>query len=137
MPDKISSHDGLGTGRLPRRRNGKEQACECCRKAKIACDHTLPVCDRCKRRKIASKCVYLAAPMTRPVPDGSRTRSEPTLTNLPLTPSTGSLASPTSPTSLRDASAKPTPESGPFIKSGGFFGKNFSSLPTVFQDIHG
>src|SRR5277367_4626713 len=48
----------------PRRRNGRPQACEPCRKRKIACDHTLPVCQRCKRRKTASACIYLAAPMT-------------------------------------------------------------------------
>lgn len=48
----------------PRRRNGRPQACEPCRKRKIACDHTLPVCQRCKRRKTTSACIYLAAPMT-------------------------------------------------------------------------
>lgn len=52
----------LGANGLPRRRNGKQQvhtptdplsfhqltivlACEPCRKAKIACDHSLPVCE--------------------------------------------------------------------------------------------
>jgi hypothetical protein len=49
---------------LPRRRNGKPQACEPCRKRKIACDHTLPTCQRCRRRKTTPACVYLAAPMT-------------------------------------------------------------------------
>jgi hypothetical protein len=49
----------------PRRRNGRPQACEPCRKRKMACDHSLPVCTRCKRRKIAKDCIYLAAPMTR------------------------------------------------------------------------
>jgi hypothetical protein len=49
---------------LPRRRNGRPQACEPCRKRKIACDHALPVCQRCKRRKTTSACIYLAAPMT-------------------------------------------------------------------------
>ncbi len=52
-----------GSGVLPRRRNGKQQACEPCRKAKIACDHSLPQCHRCSRRKIAHKCEYLDAPM--------------------------------------------------------------------------
>ncbi|KAG9238861.1 hypothetical protein BJ875DRAFT_285697 [Amylocarpus encephaloides] len=55
-----------GPGWLPRRRNGKQQACEPCRKAKIACDHSLPICDRCKRRKFGAQCIYLSAPMTRP-----------------------------------------------------------------------
>ena len=94
-----------GTG-LPRRRNGKEQACEPCRKAKIACDHTLPVCTRCKRRKITDKCVYMSAPMTK-ITDATtginRRQSEPIQakphgnnsqinqhSTFPLTPTTGS-----------------------------------------------
>ena len=49
---------------LPRRRNGKSQACEPCRKRKQACDHSLPVCLTCRRRKTTKDCVYLPAPMT-------------------------------------------------------------------------
>lgn len=52
--------------KLPRRRNGKEQACEPCRKAKMRCDHSLPVCQNCKRRNITEKCIYVEAPQTRP-----------------------------------------------------------------------
>ena len=43
---------------MPRRRNGKQQACEPCRKSKQRCDHTMPVCYRCKRRRVASECKY-------------------------------------------------------------------------------
>lgn len=53
---------------LPRRRNGKPQACEPCRKRKMACDHTLPVCRRCVQRKTTTSCVYLPAPMTQKGP---------------------------------------------------------------------
>lgn len=42
-----------------RRRNGKQQACEPCRKRKLACDHDYPTCHRCQRRKISEQCVYL------------------------------------------------------------------------------
>lgn len=42
-----------------RRRNGKQQACEPCRKRKLACDHDYPTCHRCQRRKIPQQCVYL------------------------------------------------------------------------------
>ncbi|KAG9241596.1 hypothetical protein BJ878DRAFT_519886 [Calycina marina] len=52
--------------RLPLRRNGKEQACEPCRKAKMRCDHSLPNCQNCKRRNLIEKCIYLEAPQTRP-----------------------------------------------------------------------
>lgn len=98
------SNNSPKTG-LPRRRNGKEQACEPCRKAKIACDHALPICTRCKRRKITDKCVYMSAPMTRitdPALNIDRRQSEPIQTQpngshqinqqatFPLTPTTGS-----------------------------------------------
>jgi len=33
------------------RRNGKLQACEPCRKSKLRCDHVLPYCGRCAKRK--------------------------------------------------------------------------------------
>lgn len=47
------------------RRNGKKQACEPCRKGKLACDHGSPFCGRCTRRKTTSKCIYHPAPMTK------------------------------------------------------------------------
>ncbi|KAI0849497.1 hypothetical protein F5Y00DRAFT_261629 [Daldinia vernicosa] len=43
------------------RRNGRPQACDPCRKRKLACDHTQPVCSRCKKRKQDGECVYLAS----------------------------------------------------------------------------
>ena len=45
------------------RRNGKQQACEPCRKSKLRCDHTSPVCARCIRRKRSTLCIYLESPM--------------------------------------------------------------------------
>ena len=116
------SSGGGTAGGLPRRRNGKQQACEPCRKAKIACDHTLPICDRCKRRKVASRCVYVDAPMTR-----SPVEARKNSIHIPLTPTTGSSVSPRVPLSTPDS--KPTVISGPFIKSGGFFG------PTSFSAV--
>ena len=47
------------------RRNGKKQACEPCRKGKLACDHGAPFCGRCVRRKTTARCIYHPAPMTR------------------------------------------------------------------------
>src|ERR1700734_740005 len=46
------------------RRNGKKQACEPCRKGKLACDHGAPFCGRCVRRKTTARCIYHPAPMT-------------------------------------------------------------------------
>ena len=50
------------------RRNGKQQACEPCRKGKLACDHSTPHCGRCVRRQITSRCIYHPAPMTKARP---------------------------------------------------------------------
>ncbi|CAK3812188.1 transcription factor C6 like [Lecanosticta acicola] len=48
------------------RRNGKAASCEPCRKGKIRCDHQRPVCGRCKRRGLVTRCFYHPAPLTRP-----------------------------------------------------------------------
>jgi hypothetical protein len=47
------------TRALTRRRNGRQQACEPCSRRKVACDHRVPVCSRCKRGRVSEKCVYL------------------------------------------------------------------------------
>lgn len=46
------------------RRNGKLQSCEPCRKSKLKCDHVVPVCGRCVKRRCADKCVYHPHPLT-------------------------------------------------------------------------
>ena len=56
----MSSADGLDA---PKRRNGKQQACEPCRKSKLRCDHLTPICGRCTRRNVPSQCKYLASPV--------------------------------------------------------------------------
>ncbi|KAI1505176.1 hypothetical protein F5X99DRAFT_416250 [Biscogniauxia marginata] len=44
-----------------RRPNGRPQACEPCRRRKIACDHRQPICNRCIKRRKGEDCVYLIA----------------------------------------------------------------------------
>ena len=67
-----------------RRRNGKQQACEPCRKRKLACDHDYPTCHRCQRRKISQDCVYLQPSKQGATFGGSQRRSESTTS--PLSP---------------------------------------------------
>ncbi|KAF4635056.1 hypothetical protein G7Y89_g3055 [Cudoniella acicularis] len=137
----MSARNSLGA--LPRRRNGKQQACEPCRKAKMACDHGLPICERCKRRNAVAKCVYLAAPMTRPSlqENGSSGKEPHSLAHiLTPAPSSESQSLPnTSPNGGPGSISKQPPSTskhistpssgGPFIKSGGFFGPtNFSAV---------
>lgn len=58
----MSSHpDTVRSGIAPRRRNGRPQACEPCRARKVACDHRMPVCSRCKSGSNASACIYPAS----------------------------------------------------------------------------
>ncbi|KAF8859114.1 hypothetical protein BDZ45DRAFT_590253, partial [Acephala macrosclerotiorum] len=99
----------------------RDKACEPCRKAKVSCDHTLPICVRCQKRKLSSRCIYLAAPMTRPFRADYHQFSSYAFYR---------LKSESYYTAIIPASnPKPTPESGPFIKSGGFFGPtNFSAV---------
>ncbi|KAI0886619.1 uncharacterized protein GGS22DRAFT_178756 [Annulohypoxylon maeteangense] len=52
--------------RLLMRRNGRPQACDPCRKRKLACDHTQPVCNRCRKRKQDAECVYILSDSTTP-----------------------------------------------------------------------
>jgi hypothetical protein len=40
-------------------------SCEPCRRDKVKCDHKLPVCTRCQRRRAANGCFYHPAPLTR------------------------------------------------------------------------
>ena len=47
---------------LVTRRNGKTQACEPCRRRKVACDHGYPVCRRCRRRPNGESTCYYAPP---------------------------------------------------------------------------
>jgi hypothetical protein len=111
----------------PRRRNGRPQACEPCRKRKIACDHTLPVCQRCKRRKTASACAYLAAPMTQK-PD-----VEPELPNLSSLPALDIASPALTRASIHSGSSPPNAASHAILtNSSVFFGP--TSFSAVFHE---
>jgi hypothetical protein len=58
---------------------------EQCRKHKIRCDHEMPVCGRCKRRKLEAQCHYHPAPLTRPTtsPGGVSWKSSDTSQSTP------------------------------------------------------
>ncbi|KAI0872511.1 hypothetical protein GGS24DRAFT_434197 [Hypoxylon argillaceum] len=61
------------------RRNGKLQSCEPCRKSKLRCDHVVPICSRCVKRRCQEKCVYHPNPLT---------KKRQTAENAPPTPAT-------------------------------------------------
>ncbi|EXM14809.1 hypothetical protein V3481_018353 [Fusarium oxysporum f. sp. vasinfectum] len=43
----------------------RQAACDPCRKAKLACDHSRPCCSRCRNQGKSSLCVYRATPFKR------------------------------------------------------------------------
>jgi hypothetical protein len=49
-----------------KRRNRQLSSCEPCRKSKLRCDHTWPICNRCIRHGRTDKCFYHPAPVTKP-----------------------------------------------------------------------
>ncbi|KAI0199431.1 hypothetical protein F4808DRAFT_432462 [Astrocystis sublimbata] len=81
------------------RRNGKLQSCEPCRKSKLRCDHVVPICSRCVKRRCEDKCLYHPNPLT---------RKRETTQEFPPTPATTSNEA-TSPTVLPTVE---TPEPG-------------------------
>ncbi|KAL6855627.1 fungal-specific transcription factor domain-containing protein [Trichoderma novae-zelandiae] len=77
----------------PKRKNGRPQACEPCRRRKVACDHRTPTCSRCGRGGIADKCVYLPQPGQPNHRHGSISRSAAVP---PSRPSSGAASVPVS-----------------------------------------
>lgn len=69
-----------------RRLNGRLQACDPCRRRKVACDHGQPVCQRCRSKQWDARCTYtitarsavpLASRLTPGTPTTSITASSP------------------------------------------------------------
>ncbi|RYO96268.1 hypothetical protein DL766_002326 [Monosporascus sp. MC13-8B] len=69
---------------LLRRPNGRPQACEPCRKRKVACDHTQPICRRCTKRKQEHECVYVISGPQQPRSRQPRSPRAYRTTPLPL-----------------------------------------------------
>ncbi|KAF2810118.1 uncharacterized protein BDZ99DRAFT_442630 [Mytilinidion resinicola] len=59
------------------RRNGKPMSCEPCRRSKVRCDHTRPVCLKCQARKIEDQCHFHPSPMTKAQSQSSPVRPRP------------------------------------------------------------
>ncbi|KAL3424538.1 cytochrome P450 [Phlyctema vagabunda] len=119
--------------KLPRRRNGREQACEPCRKSKMRCDHSLPICLNCQRRKLVEKCIYLPAPETRPHVRRSMSAALSTTAGYPRTLSEEAVNH-TEPFMSEVSSEEDNPEGNTSIlkPSSGFYGP--TSFSAVFLD---
>lgn len=69
--------------RTQRRVRAKVAACDPCRFAKLACDHTRPTCDRCRRKQTASDCTYRTRPFKKKQPVQRESQEEVQETRLP------------------------------------------------------
>ncbi|KAI1117658.1 hypothetical protein F5Y14DRAFT_464709 [Nemania sp. NC0429] len=108
-------------GPILRRPNGRPQACEPCRKRKVACDHTHPICNRCRKRRQTDDCVYLVLG-----------RASPTPHRLPPSPScTGTLAVP-QPGASDASDPAVSRNSEPGQMANGYLG--FTSFSAVYEE---
>ncbi|CAH0002545.1 unnamed protein product, partial [Clonostachys byssicola] len=71
---------------LVTRRNGKKQACEPCRRRKVACDHGYPVCRRCMKRPNGESTCYYAAPGHPTQPEHAKRASDSRFTETSSSP---------------------------------------------------
>ncbi|KAI0148657.1 hypothetical protein GGR57DRAFT_505123 [Xylariaceae sp. FL1272] len=110
-----------------RRRNGRPQACEPCRKRKVACDHSQPICERCIKRRQVGDCVYVLSPGSPKPAIESRCPSSPAYSTSPKTYQNGI------PTTRTEVS---TPKSSEVLSSRttapGYLG--FTSFSAVFEE---
>ncbi|KXH27472.1 hypothetical protein CSAL01_07407 [Colletotrichum salicis] len=60
------------------RKNGRLQACDPCRRRKVACDHARPVCSNCKRRRRTEPCEFTMSTPAQMRPGAPRAVSERT-----------------------------------------------------------
>jgi hypothetical protein len=107
-----------------RRRNGRQQACEPCRKRKVACDHTLPVCHRCRKRNTPGACVYID-PSRQTLPKDPRPLAPSRSTGEKPYSASSSLIEPPSPDARRTKSTNST-------TSPGYLG--YTSFSAVYQE---
>ncbi|VUC23556.1 unnamed protein product, partial [Clonostachys rosea] len=126
-------HDTMN--RAPRRRNGRLQACDPCRRRKMACDHIQPVCNRCEKRGEAAACIYTVS--TEPPSKirnlrHGRVRPVPTLPVAVTSPSSILDAPPVvpQPTAARTQSQSPASLTRSF--GNGYLG--FTSYSAVFDE---
>ncbi|KAI0907263.1 hypothetical protein F4823DRAFT_630511 [Ustulina deusta] len=111
---------------LLRRPNGRPQACEPCRKRKVACDHTQPICSRCRKRRQTDDCVYLVS---------GNPRTPSTARRLPLSParSASSVIHQPTATDVSEATEVRSPDGqGSRQMAAGYLG--FTSFSAVYEE---
>jgi len=97
-------------------RNGKQQACEPCRRRKVACNHAYPVCSRCQRQGQEVSCVYAV------------TKSS----SLASYPEIERFAKASRQSEIDHESVVPSPGTLEGLSSAGYLGR--TSFPAFFQE---
>ncbi|KAI8628128.1 hypothetical protein F5Y19DRAFT_154173 [Xylariaceae sp. FL1651] len=109
---------------LLRRPNGRPQACEPCRKRKVACDHSQPICNRCKKRRQAGDCVYVVSKSSRSTPANRLPPSPASSASSMIARSCAAATERTEPRSPDGQGARPT--------ASGYLG--FTSFSAVYEE---
>jgi hypothetical protein len=126
-----------------RRLNGRLQACDPCRKRKVACDHGQPSCGRCKRKGLEGLCTYtISARSVAPIDvdiDMSMNPAPSTRTYHKPSPSPAARSAKSSTTkSTESRSGAQSPSTSSVLspnsssRAPGYLG--FASYTTVFQE---
>ncbi|KAI0862263.1 hypothetical protein F4860DRAFT_122103 [Xylaria cubensis] len=106
-----------------RRPNGRPQACEPCRKRKVACDHTQPICNRCRKRRQTDDCIYLASAQPKTPPIARRQPPSPVS-------SVSSVVRRSAATDVSETTDTRSPD--PRLMASGYLG--FTSFSAVYEE---
>ncbi|KAH8671744.1 hypothetical protein BX600DRAFT_434838 [Xylariales sp. PMI_506] len=107
-----------------RQKNGRLQACNPCRRQKLACNHSMP-CNRCLRKNQPSQCVYGHQSRTNLLDQSTKNT-----VNLLASPETSELREDNGAVSWQDIPA--TTSLGPPTPSVGYLG--FTSFEAVYEE---
>ncbi|KAH8664248.1 hypothetical protein BX600DRAFT_296113 [Xylariales sp. PMI_506] len=114
-----------------RRLNGRLQACDPCRSRKVACDHTQPVCLRCKKKKKDRHCVYTIS--SRSVTGTTEESTASPTTRIKETETSESSLS-TSPGDIRSTIANGRPNRPPDARANATGYLGYTSYCTVIDE---
>ncbi len=144
--ERLPFEENFMSSSMLRRLNGRPQACDPCRSRKVACDHTQPICNRCRKRNQDNDCIYTVSTHTVPASlRSARLRSERSVTRPSSgssrdVESTGRMSTPTdAAASLRPShnnSASQSPRASTLYRAplpgSGYLG--FTSYSTVYEE---
>lgn len=94
-----------------------------CRKRKVACDHTHPICNRCRKRRQTDECVYLVL---------GQPRTPPTPHRLPPSPASSAALVVPQPGAADASDSAKSRSTEPAQMANGYLG--FTSFSAVYEE---